>query len=197
MPIAIALGVYRIERWLAGQPERPCEPVDRAEVLQQVDPRVRANDEARPERDDDGHEQQPLRARRLARDEVREREAEHGADGRRADREEDAAQQAVQVERRGERPVVARRPAEEHVERDRVDRPERVHRDQRQRHDEEDDRQDGGRHHEQVPAHRSRGLTRREAPARSTAPTRPSPLATPGRRAACPWRRGSGRTRRA
>ena len=53
--------------------------------------------------------------------------------------------------------------AEEDVERHRVDRPERVHRDQGERRDEEDQREDGRRQYQQVPAdelhwpHPSRG----------------------------------------
>ena len=114
------------------------------------------------------------------------------------DRQEDAPQQAVQVQRRGERAVVLRRPAEEDVERDRVDRAERVHRDQRERRDEEDHRQDGGRHHQQVPARQLAGAS----PSRGACVARRCLrglhlLQRLREQLRCPWRRGSGRTRRA
>src|SRR3954463_1861344 len=47
----------------ARQVQRAGQPVDRPEVLQEVDPGVRADDEARPEGDDHRHQQEALGAR--------------------------------------------------------------------------------------------------------------------------------------
>ncbi len=98
MPIAIAVGVYRIP----GESLDEVQPVEhvreRPAVAQQVHEGVGADDERRPERDHHGHQREGLRAAREPADPERDREPDQQAEQRRAEAEHEAPRDRVDVQ---------------------------------------------------------------------------------------------------
>ncbi len=147
------------------------EAVDRSALAEDVEPRVDAEQVARPEREDDEHEQEALELPRHVADEpVGERERDQDRDRGRGDGDPDRRPERPEIGRDAEEvAVVVERPVVDDVVVDRL--PEAVGDDQRERSDEEESVENERR---EEARRTGRGRPSRRPAARSCAAPRPS-----------------------